>query len=123
MKKGFFCSFDCYHKGMIGKSHNHKTCNGLKAWNRGKKLPEISGENHYAWKGSKVSYRTLHKWVEKLLGQPHNCEECGNRDLRHRQYQWANVSGNYKRLTTDWRRLCAKCHKAFDNNRVKSATL
>lgn len=67
--------------------------------------------------GDKVQYRALHNWVERHLGKPHLCEECGEKDLSHRQYHWANVSGNYKRLTTDWRRLCVKCHKA--SHRVK----
>lgn len=67
-----------------------------------------------AWKGDRVGYRGLHLWVESILGKPHYCDECGNTKLSHRHYHWANVSGNYKRITTDWRRLCAKCHKAFD---------
>ena len=112
--KGIFCSLPCYHKNMIGKIGNIKYRKTFIAWNKGKKMPEISGENNYQWKGVKVSYRTLHKWVEKLLGKPHKCDDCGNDSLRHRQYHWSNVSGNYKRELTDWRRLCAKCHKAYD---------
>jgi hypothetical protein len=70
-----------------------------------------TGRNGNAWKGDKVQYRALHNWIERCLGKPHNCEECGKKDLSHRQYHWSNISGDYKRLTTDWRRLCASCHK------------
>ena len=92
----------------------------LSYW-KGKKQPKemvekriLKGDKCYQWKGDEVGYRTLHKWVEKQLGQPRFCEDCGNRDLKHRQYHWANISRNYKRIITDWRRLCVKCHKAYD---------
>lgn len=67
-----------------------------------------------SWKGDKVGYAGLHSWVKKYLGVPHFCEHCGNRDLKHLQYQWSNISGKYKRIISDWQRLCCKCHKAFD---------
>ena len=44
--QGFFCSLNCYHKSMIGVPHGHRTMNGRLSWNRGKKLPNQSGENH-----------------------------------------------------------------------------
>lgn len=73
------------------------------------------------WKGDNVGYRAIHIWVEKHLGKPRICEDCGDTSLKHRQYHWANISRNYKRLITDWRRLCVKCHKAYD--RVKSENI
>ena len=72
------------------------------------------GKDNPSWKGDKVGYRALHRWLEKKLGKPHFCEECGNKKLSHRQYHWANISGKYKRNIDDWRRLCVKCHKKFD---------
>jgi hypothetical protein len=80
-----------------------------------------SGEKHYKWEGNNAGYSALHKWVQKELGKPHFCEGCGNRDLEHRQYHWANISGNYKRVLSDWRRLCVKCHIMFDTNRGNKA--
>jgi len=81
---------------------------------------KVSGEKNWQWKGENVSYRSLHKWIERLLGKPHECENCGIKTLNHRQYHWSNISGLYKRIITDWRRLCVKCHKAVDKDRVKS---
>ena len=78
-----------------------------------------AGRNGNASKGDAVGYRALHNWVERQLGKPRFCEDCGDRNKSHRSYHWANVSGNYKRLITDWRRLCAKCHKTYD--RAKAA--
>ena|SRR3990167_5050758 len=54
-------------------------------------------------------YRGLHNWVERELGKPSLCAICGD-DYR-RMYHWANISGEYKRELSDWRRLCVPCHK------------
>lgn len=71
-------------------------------------------KEHHSWKGNNIGYRALHIWVENKLGKLRFCENCGNRDLKHRQYHWSNIDGHYKRIITDWRRLCVKCHKAYD---------
>lgn len=46
-----FCSHSCYAKSLIGKHFkwNHKRRTPV--WNEGKKMPEISGKNHWNWKG------------------------------------------------------------------------
>lgn len=75
-------------------------------------------EAHPNWKGDNVKYRALHHWVNNKLGRPKFCENCKNSKLNHRQYHWANISGNYKRIITDWRRLCVRCHKAFDKKSI-----
>lgn len=90
------------HKKNMGKSH--------------------TGEKNGLWKGDKAKYRAIHTWIERQLGKPRFCEDCGNREKGHRHYHWANIDHNYKRITTDWRRLCAKCHQAFDR-RVKSGNI
>ena len=53
-------------------------------------------------------YRSLHLWVERRLGKRQECWECGTTE--DRRYHWANISGEYKRETSDWRRLCVPCH-------------
>lgn len=78
-------------------------------------MVEFQGKANPAWKGNKVGYTALHQWVYKKLGQPRLCEHCGNSDLKPRQYHWANKSRKYKRNVTDWIRLCASCHKKYDN--------
>lgn len=114
-----FCSSSCAAKmtlNWIGKKHSLETRKKISEANYRRFKNE---ELHPRWKGDSVGYRTLHKWVEKHLGKPHLCQECGDVSLSHRHYHWANVSGDYLRITSDWRRLCAKCHKAFDG-RAKS---
>lgn len=112
-------------KKMTGKKHSIES--KLKrrkfmimAWKENKnRFNLISGKDHYKWKGNKVSYRGLHYWVERQLGKPMKCTFCLNSNKN--KYDWANISGLYKRELSDWIRLCKKCHIQFDKrsrNRV-----
>ena|SRR3990167_6976863 len=74
-------------------------------------------EDHPEWKGDKVSYHGLHAWVARWKGKSSICEECGTTTASH--YEWANISGKYKRDLSDWKRLCKKCHHRFDNISAK----
>jgi len=73
------------------------------------------GPAHWKWKGDAVKYRALHQWMENHYGIPKKCEDCGS--LNAKIFVWANVSGKYKRIRSDWKRLCGPCHSAFDGNR------
>jgi hypothetical protein len=77
--------------------------------------PVLFGEKHPQWKGDGVSYRNLHSWVERKLGKPQRCTSCGK--TSEKKYDWANISRKYKRDTSDWVRLCRKCHKAYDSHK------
>ena len=88
---------------------------GHTPWNKGKKMGSITGDKHHNWKGDEVSYRNLHRWVERRLGTPALCEFCEETEGR---MHWANKSGNYLRQEDDWVRLCPSCHKAYDSSKV-----
>lgn len=66
------------------------------------------------WKGNASEYRKLHYWVERQLGKPNKCENCGKDGLSGRAIHWANKSGNYDKIIGDWQRLCASCHSKKD---------
>src|SRR2546423_10956461 len=89
------------------KAWNKGTHTGIKPW-LGKKRPEVTGENSKSWKGDKVGYTALHAWIRRQLGTPNVCEHCGTTDAK--RYEWANISGQYKRNLFDWIRLCKRCH-------------
>jgi hypothetical protein len=74
------------------------------------------GKNHPNWKGDFTGYHALHSWVNRWLGKPDACKNCGKSGLKGRQIHWANISGKYLRDLTDWIRLCVKCHWAFNRN-------
>ena len=122
--RGKFCSKPCFYKSRIGVS----------AWNKGKPYPQMIGNKHRLgksnlnphimlgednpkWKGDGVGYFGLHVWVRTHLGRPDTCEFCKKTGLKGKQIHWANKSGNYLRDITDWIRLCAKCHGAYDKER------
>jgi hypothetical protein len=69
-------------------------------------------ENHPCWIGNKISKDGVHDWVERKLGKPSLCSECGT--TKAPRFEWANISGQYKRDLKDFKRLCTKCHYQFD---------
>lgn len=71
------------------------------------------GSKHGAWKGDDVGIDALHTWVERRLGKPRECSECGTKDAK--VYDWANISQEYKRDVEDFKRLCRSCHLKFDH--------
>lgn len=75
---------------------------------------ENKGEKNCNWKGDKVGYWALHKWVYRILGKPITCEHCGKTGLTGRKIHWANKSGQYLREKNDWLRLCVSCHRKYD---------
>ena len=77
------------------------------------------GEDSPNWKGDAVGYAGLHDWVKRHLGRPNYCEICKTTSAV--KFEWSNKSGEYKRLLSDWQRLCAKCHSAYDEKPQKRA--
>jgi hypothetical protein len=71
----------------------------------------ISGDKNYRWAGDDVGYFGLHFWIKKVLGRPIKCEFCG---ISKGKIEWANRSHEYKRVISDWVRLCTPCHKGYD---------
>lgn len=122
VKKGEarFCSASCRSKNLYFNEGHSKIFSGkghkMPPQTRSALLHAITGTNSKVWKGDSVGYRSLHYWVSSQLGKPHNCDLCDNDSLNHRQYHWANISGNYMRDLSDWVRLCVKCHKAYDKD-------
>lgn len=69
-------------------------------------------EANPSWKGDKVGYTGIHMWVYRQWGKAIYCEN----DLSHiaKRFEWANISGQYKRERSDWKMLCKPCHAKFD---------
>lgn len=93
-----------------------KTCS-RKCWRKYLNKTIKKGKESPNWKGDRVGNGALHDWVKRELGKPKFCEECKKADKK--KYEWANISGEYKREVSDWKRLCTSCHKIFDNQVVK----
>jgi len=102
------------HKPHVGFQKGHKINVGISRKMSEEGKQKISEENSHLWKGDNVKYRALHCWVERQLGKPGVCEDCGKISSKQHTMHWANINGLYKRIISDWRRLCVKCHKKFD---------
>lgn len=64
------------------------------------------------WSG-KISYDGCHKRVYRKRGKASKCVHCHTKTAK--QYDWANVSGNYEDVN-DYIELCSSCHKVMDGN-------
>ncbi len=71
-----------------------------------------TGKNHYNWHGENGSYQTKHIWIHTHYGKANHCEKCDGRNAK--RFEWANVSGEYKRNIKDYIQLCPSCHRLMD---------
>ena len=124
-------------KKKIGKA-NKKALLGNIPWNKGKKnvysaetverfrQAKLRNPTKYwldkdrsdLWRGDTTSYGALHSWVYRKLGRPETCEFCGKKNLTSNKIHWANKSRQYRKDVSDWLRLCASCHLAYDRNKI-----
>lgn len=105
--RGKYCSRECSNL----KTHFKK---GAIPKNKGKKGWTNSGS--FKPKDGNLTYTGVHAWVRRRLGSPLSCEMCQRNDRG--KYQWANISGEYKKDLSDWKRLCYWCHRKFDSKIV-----
>lgn len=102
-------------KTMMGQKYTEERKHNMSIAMLGTRMEE---KNH-KWKGNAVGYFALHSWVNRRLGKPSICAYCQDDSKGARNYQWANISRAYKRELSDWIRLCAKCHKAYDMGKIE----
>ena len=82
---------------------------GLKGYSNGGTFKK--GENHRGWKET-PSYSGIHKWIVRNYGKAAKCDTCNIQGAN--RYEWANVSGDYKRDINDWKQVCKSCHSKMD---------
>ena len=128
--KGKYCSRKCLgisRRGIIPT--NLEYARGKSPIKKGNNLATKNvGSRHWAWQETNPSYSAVHFWLRKNYGKASKCEnpECvyprkdrrGYLMLKPRAYQWANISGKYKRDRNDFKQLCSSCHKLFDLKKV-----
>jgi hypothetical protein len=71
------------------------------------------GKSHHAWKGDMVGYCAVHDWVSARVGKADRCESCGSCEPS-KKYNLANLSGEYRRDLSDWKKMCVSCHRKYD---------
>lgn len=103
-----------WHKGKSvfeGRKHSEESKKKMS----NARIGRFTNDRIWNWKGDNVGYNALHSWINRKLGKPNTCENCKKSGLVGRQIHWANVSREYKRDLTDWKRLCKKCHEIYDH--------
>ncbi len=74
----------------------------------------MCGPNSPQWKGDKIGYTMIHRWLKQMFGQSTHCDNCDKVVESGSKIHWANKSGEYKRDRGDWMRLCMSCHMIHD---------
>lgn len=70
------------------------------------------GDKANAWKGDSAGYVAKHMWISKHYGKAILCEN--NSSHTSTRFEWANLSGAYKRDRSDYKQLCKPCHLRLD---------
>lgn len=105
----------CRRPGTYVRTDEHRAAAAVRAREQ---IKGWKNEGHPFWKGEDASYASKHEWAGRQWGKPSRCEHCAAEDRK--SYDWANISGEYRREREDWLRLCRPCHQKFDRRRRPS---
>jgi len=115
-----------YCKSNEGRMKTSSRMKGKVAWNKGKRMPQITGENHYNWSGGskrleRIRFRNM---MQKTIFERDNytCQGCGSRGVTlHADHIKPFAYYPELRLVIDnGRTLCVPCHKKTDTYKGKS---
>ncbi len=76
---------------------------------------QLTGRKNGAWKGDKVGYKALHRWLKDNFGKANKCEnpEC---EGKSKLFEWAKLKGKkYSHNRKNFQMLCRSCHRKYDN--------
>ena len=111
------CGIEVSYSSLLCKKHVDRSYLHTKEFieNSTERLIKLvtNEKTHPRWKGEKVGYVSLHKWVQKHKGKPSKCEFCGTEE--NRRYEWAHIKDKLGRNLDNWIRLCVSCHRKYDD--------
>ena len=98
---------------------------GMTPWNKGKKIPWMSGEKHFAWKGGTydkdrkidMGRKNYRAWRMAVLERDgYKCIWCGEEDNLNADHIKSYTKYPELRYAVDnGRTLCVECHKTTDS--------
>lgn len=93
------------------KIKNIKQSEFMKGNQYAKGAVRLKAEKHHSWKGNKVGYWGVHRWLRQTFGpaREYNCHYCTKHAL-----DWANKDHKYSRNKKDYFPLCRSCHLKYD---------
>ncbi len=110
--KQIHCDIQCYSKS---EKLNYEAKNS--------KLIKNNEDNkyHLGHLKTNVGYGALHDWVRYHKEKTGLCYICGSNEsgYKDRDFDLANISGEYKRDIDDFVWLCQRCHRKFDKIKRK----
>lgn len=113
--RGVYCSKPCFYRYRTrpsGLTYNIVAENP--GWLKPGHTRTPTGEQNLQWKGDRVGYQELHRWVRRNKVKPAGCLCCGT---TLKPLDWANLSHEYKRDLEDWVALCRPCHGHHDSGK------
>ena len=133
-KKGHFVSDEIrkkISKANKGKKRSEETKRKISEYKKGRKLSEETkrkmrlsklGNKNPQWK-KKITYRTLHEWINRNYGKANKCSnsKCKKTSIC---YDWALIRGKkYKRNINNFIQFCRICHHKYDLTPTKKAKM
>lgn len=117
--KEYFAPQNCQLKRAGWGLYCSRKCKGV----------AFMGKKNSEWLGDAVGYHGIHKWIKRHFGK---ASHCMNKDCFYprkvnkgtvllkapKRYEWANLSGKYRRNISDWTQLCPSCHRKYDLNLI-----
>ena len=79
---------------------------------------DYHGDQNPHWLGDDVSLSAMHGRVRAARGTPDLCEFCGNTDPEVSRFEWAFNNVGDRLNVNDYMRLCAACHRVFDQSHL-----
>lgn len=74
-----------------------------------------TGKKARAWKGMRAGYVAKHLWIVKHYGNASFCLFNKSHTIpKVKRFEWANISGSYRRDINDYIPLCPSCHRKMD---------
>lgn len=73
------------------------------------------GKDSRRWKGDDAGYVAKHIWIVKHFGKATHCSL--NPKHKAKRFEWHNVSGEHKRLISDYIQLCPSCHRFLEKGK------
>ncbi len=57
-------------------------------------------------------YIATHIWLRYHYGKANHCSN--DKTHQSKKFEWANISGEYRRDVNDYKQLCPSCHRKMD---------
>ncbi|GAB2695886.1 helix-turn-helix domain-containing protein [Kitasatospora kifunensis] len=108
------CSKEALVRADGSRRFCSKSCSTLIQHAEGRSR-QLSGIEHYAWKGANAQYQALHMRVARARGRADHCEWRATAGCKSRKLEWSHVHETDPSVPQNYRSLCKTCHQRYDS--------